>query len=197
MKMRKIQKLLVNSKLRDKWNLRRAIRLFEAIDLSNTTEVLEIGCGDGMVSAHLAAKYKMNIVGIDVDPEQIELAKKYFEGNENLKFFEADAAELPFDNNRFDMVLALNVFHHLEDRFKTLEEINRVLRTNGFFVFTGFAYSRFAAKILRCINMNFNVYTMNGITRFLGRNNLKIVYKERPIHGFRKNYCRVIYQKFA
>jgi len=47
------------------------------VDLENISNVLEIGCGVGITAVHLHNKYNMDIVGTDVDPEQIMLAKKH------------------------------------------------------------------------------------------------------------------------
>jgi len=200
MKMHRLQKWFINSKLRDQKNLRQVEKLFYKIDLSNIQEVLEIGCGDGLVSAYLASNYKINVVGTDIDPDQIKLARKNHGEEKNLIFFEANAKRIPLDDNKFDMVLALNVFHHVGDWVRTLEEINRVLKSTGFFIFTGFTYSKFAARVFGNINKDYDVFTMSDITRFLRNKNFEIVCVEKPlsalpIGGFKHEYHRAIYRK--
>jgi len=109
MKMIKIEKRVVNSKRHAQKNLELVERLFNRIDLRNTIQVLEIGCGVGIVSAHLTNRYNMNVVGIDLDSEQIAIAKMYNKENEHLKFIEADSTKLPFGDHEFDMVLSIYV----------------------------------------------------------------------------------------
>ena len=96
MKMSELEKKFVNSRRHAQRNLKLLGPLLDQIDLDYVTTVLEIGCGAGIVAATLKEKYNMNVTGTDVDLEQIEIAKKYHQENESLRFFEADATRLPF-----------------------------------------------------------------------------------------------------
>ncbi|MGB3341637.1 MAG: class I SAM-dependent methyltransferase [bacterium] len=191
MKMSKIEKRFVNSKRHAQKNLEFVERLFNRIDLHNTTQVLEIGCGVGIVSAHLTNRYNMNVVGIDLDSEQIAIAKMYNNESEHLKFIEADSTKLPFRNQEFDMVLSLYVMHHIGNWEKTLEEINRVLKPNGYFIFYDLAYSRFTTRIFRPIVNNYGVYTIGDVTHCLRKNNFETIHKEEPKGIIMKNYSMV------
>jgi cyclopropane fatty-acyl-phospholipid synthase-like methyltransferase len=76
--MGKLEKKFVNSKRHAQTNIELIERLFDCIDLQNITNVLEIGCGAGITTAHhLHNKYNMSIIGTDVDLEQIMLVKKH------------------------------------------------------------------------------------------------------------------------
>ncbi len=75
MKMSKIEKKIINGKRHAKKNLEDIEELFRIIDLSNINNVLEIGCGVGVVSEHFNNSYNMNVIGTDVDPKQIKIAK--------------------------------------------------------------------------------------------------------------------------
>jgi len=192
MKISKIEKRFVNSKRHTQKNLELVERLFNRIDLHNITRVLEIRCGTGIVSAHLTNRHNMNVVGIDLDSNQITIAKKYNNESEHLKFIEADSTKLPFENQEFDMVLSLYVMHHIGNWEKTLEEINRVLKPNGYFLFYDLAYSGFITRIFRPIAKNYGVYTINDISHCLKINNFKIIYTEEPKGIIMKNYSIVL-----
>jgi tocopherol O-methyltransferase len=103
MKMSKLEKIFVNPSAHAR-NIKVIEQLFSQIDLSNVKKVLEVGCGIGVLSSYLAEKYKWEVTGIDLDPEQIEKAKNDHRENKYLKFLEADATKLPFGDSGFDMV---------------------------------------------------------------------------------------------
>ena len=178
MKMSKIEKRYDNSKRHAQKNRELVERLLDKIDLSNVSKVLEIGCGVGIVTAHLAARYNMNITGIDLDPEQIAIAKVYNKENEHLKFIEADAVKLRFEEHKFDMVLSIYVLHHAGNWEKILEEINRVLKQNGYFIFYDLACSKFIARIFNPFVKKLSFYTIDDINHCLGRNDFEIVHAQ-------------------
>lgn len=98
-------------------------------------KILDIGCGNGRLLDLFRGK-KMSYIGIDNSEGQIKEAKaKYPEEN----FLVADALNLPFDNNIFDKVFSVAVFHEIpssEFRRKFLKEIKRVLKENGLLFLT-------------------------------------------------------------
>jgi len=203
MKMTKIEKKFVNSKRHAQKNIELIDQLFIKVDLSNVNKVLEIGCGVGVVSAHLNMNYKMDVVGTDLDQEQIKIAKIYNKMNENLKFIKADAIKLPFENNKFEIILSLWVMHHINDWERALKEINRVLKPKGFLIFSDLAYSKILLSVGNMVNSirifnpivkNYGFYTINDIIYFLKNNNFEIIYKEKPKGVILKNYT-IVFQK--
>ncbi|NIO05397.1 MAG: methyltransferase domain-containing protein [Proteobacteria bacterium] len=194
MKMNRIEKKFVNSRRRAQRNLRLVDQLLGMIDVTRVTKILEIGCGAGAVAAHLASRYPMKVIGTDLDPEMVGMARRYQRESKNLNFAEADATRLPFVDSEFDMVVSLKVIHHVGDWRGALREVCRVLRPNGFFIFNDIAGSELMTRILRGIVKNYGVYTANEITDFLERNNLGIVYKER-LKGMGLRHCNIVFQK--
>jgi len=61
-----------------------------------------------------------------------------------------------------------------------LEEISRVLKPQGFFIFGDLAYSRFTTRIFKPIAKNYGVYTIDDLIHYLRRNNFEIIYREEP-----------------
>jgi ubiquinone/menaquinone biosynthesis C-methylase UbiE len=93
--------------------------------------VLEIGCGlgtDGAQFAEAGADY----TGVDLTEAAVELARKRFEtfGTPG-KFETADAEQLQFEDNSFDLVYSHGVLHHTPDTAKAIREVHRVLRPGG------------------------------------------------------------------
>ena len=90
-------------------------------------QVLDVGCGDGVLS-YLFAKEDAKVSGIDYSDIAIEFAKEKTKGL-NINFQQGSAYELPFEDNSFDIVISSDVIEHLEDVEKYLSEINRVVKS--------------------------------------------------------------------
>lgn len=86
--------------------------------------VLDGGCGTGQHAQHLA-KVANRVVGIDIDPERIAIAKEHCQKLENVSFEVGSIAKYPFDNNSFNMVLLAQVLHHLGEQDEPKENVMR------------------------------------------------------------------------
>ncbi|MFZ4777685.1 MAG: class I SAM-dependent methyltransferase [Terrimicrobiaceae bacterium] len=96
--------------------------------------VLDIGCGYGWTIGRLTGKVP-NLVGIDLDAEAIESARKHYPG---IHFELQTGASLPFEDERFDAVILSDVIEHVGDWNKELVtgEAWRVLKPGGQFIFS-------------------------------------------------------------
>ncbi|MCK4672663.1 class I SAM-dependent methyltransferase [candidate division WOR-3 bacterium] len=188
MKMSKLEKIFVNPSARAR-NIKVIEQLFSQIDLSNVKKLLEVGCGIGVLSSYLSEKYKWEVTGIDLDPEQIKKAKKDHGENKYLKFLEADVTKLPFEDNEFDLVLSSDALHHVVANWdKALNGISRVLRTNGFYVLNDLTFPRFSFFKKWSI-------PIDDVINYMKRNNFKIIYEKKPkitIMGWRFS---IVFQK--
>jgi len=190
MKMPKLEKIFVNLSARTR-NIKTFEHLFSQIDLSNVKKVLEVGCGIGVLSSYLTEKYEWEVTGIDLDPEQIKRAKNYYRENKYLKFIEADATKLPFEDNEYNLVLSSDTLHHIVSDFdKALNEISRVLRPNGFYVLNDLAFQEF--KFFKKWSL-----PVDDITNYLKRNNFEIIYEKKPKITIIWNRFSIISQKHS
>ncbi|MCW4049113.1 MAG: class I SAM-dependent methyltransferase [Candidatus Bathyarchaeota archaeon] len=180
MKLTEIEKAYVNSSWQVKRNFKIAEDLLTQIDLSNVKNVLEIGCGVGVLSSYLADKYSWSVTGIDIDSEQIEIARRDQAENEYLKFVEADATNLPYGDDDFDLVLSFDVLHHIPDWVGAIGEIYRVLKPDGFYVLNDLAFSSFLVKNFRGLLSKFGgLFTVDEFSHQLKVNNFDVVYEEK------------------
>lgn len=93
--------------------------------------VLEIGCGLGTDGAQFALA-GANYTGIDLTEASIELARKKFElSGLHGGFRVADAENLDFADDSFDLVYSHGVLHHTPDTARAVREIYRVLKPGG------------------------------------------------------------------
>ncbi|MGD0228945.1 MAG: methyltransferase domain-containing protein [Syntrophorhabdales bacterium] len=112
-----------------------AQHLLDGAKLKPGQHVLDVACGPGIPSLMVAPLVGKDgaVVGIDLAPGMVELAKKKAEeaGFANITFREADAEALPFQDDSFDVVLCNHGLVHTTDRVKALEEMWRVLKKGG------------------------------------------------------------------
>ena len=86
--------------------------------------VLDLGCGKGEVGRHLSDGNM--VVGLDISKTALMTATRYVDG-----VVVGDAQELPFHDQTFDSVVFAESIYYLDDPVGSLEEIRRVLKTDG------------------------------------------------------------------
>lgn len=106
--------------------------LMEMAAPRSSERVLDVAAGTGLL-ASLIARDAVEVVGTDVTPEMLSLARDRIgkTGQTNVSFIEADAAALPFAERSFDLVTCRTAFHHFPEPAKVLGEMRRVLREGG------------------------------------------------------------------
>ena len=93
--------------------------------------LLEVGCGMGTDLLQLVRK-GIEVTGVDLTQAAIELAKKRFEMyglQADLRV--ADAENLPFEDEEFEVVYSFGVLHHTPDTKEAIRETHRVLKNTG------------------------------------------------------------------
>jgi ubiquinone/menaquinone biosynthesis C-methylase UbiE len=117
--------------------------LFEpyAVDLvkrlgTNPWPLLEIACGTGRVTRHLASLLPEGetMVATDLNPDMIAIAKKVI-SKENIKWQIADAHEMQFDDESFNTVVCQFGIMFFSDKPKALKQVYRILKNEGKFLF--------------------------------------------------------------
>ncbi len=95
-------------------------------------KVLEVGCGTGTDLLQFL-RSGSDACGIDLSSRSVALARKRLSlfGFDGGRVFVADAENLPFARNTFDLLYSWGVLHHTPDTVKALDEICRVLRPDG------------------------------------------------------------------
>lgn len=96
--------------------------------------ILDVGCGIGGTSRHLAARFpNARVQGITLSPNQVaratELAKE--KGLTNVSFQVMNALNMEFEDDTFDLVWACESGEHMPDKRKYVEEMTRVLKPGG------------------------------------------------------------------
>jgi trans-aconitate methyltransferase len=110
-----------------------AQELIAKLALSGNSRVLDIGCGDGRVTAEIARTVSEgSVTGVDSSPEMIQFARDHFPRREyqNLSFTLIDARELRF-SEEFDLVFSNAALHWIPDHRQVLAGIARSLCPGG------------------------------------------------------------------
>ncbi len=101
-----------------------------ANEITKEDDVLECACGTGMLTKVVAPKSK-SIIATDFSSKMLKRAKKKCKKFNNVEFMNANIMKLDFDDNSFDIVIAANVIHLLDDPIKAINELDRVCKENG------------------------------------------------------------------
>lgn len=99
-------------------------------------KILDVGCGAGFLSNRLAQE-SFEVHGIDLSEESLHVAQKY-DSTEKVHYQKADAYNLPYLEDDFDIVLAMDFLEHVENPEQVVKEISRVLKPGGMFFFHTF-----------------------------------------------------------
>lgn len=125
----------------------------------------------------------MNIYGTDIDPDQIEVARKIHPENNKLYFRVEDATNLNYKDSNFDLVISQNVFHHIPKWKSAVSQVNRVLRPYGYFIWCDLVFPRVVKKIFKPLVKNYGLYTIEDIKLAFDVCGFKEIYYERKAHG--------------
>ena len=101
-----------------------------ANEITKDDDVLECACGTGMLMEVVAPKSK-SIIATDFSSKMLKRTKKKCKKFNNVEFMNSNIMKLDFDDNSFDIVIAANVIHLLDDPIKAINELDRVCKENG------------------------------------------------------------------
>lgn len=115
--------------------------LLKAGRVGNGQKLLDAGCGFGGTIQQINTEHSdMDLTGLNIDARQLAAAEaqsKPINGNK-IRWVEADACQLPFEDNTFDRMLAVECIFHFPSREKFLAEAARVLKPGGYLAVSDF-----------------------------------------------------------
>ncbi len=111
-----------------------AMALIERLNLTGEERILDIGCGDGRITAHLASLVpRGRVLGIDLSSDMIGFAAKEHSGNSRIFFQVGDASHLGF-KEEFDLIVSFACLHWIEDQLPVLRGVRQGLVPGGRFL---------------------------------------------------------------
>ena len=110
--------------------------LLESAGLAAGSRVLDIGSGVGGTARYLSEQGSHTVVGVDLTPEYVEVARaltELVEIGRSVDFEVADVADLPFESASFDAAVLLHVGMNIHDKQSAFSEVARALVDGGVF----------------------------------------------------------------
>jgi trans-aconitate methyltransferase len=105
--------------------------LINGIDFEGVKTLLDVGCGDGKITAALARSLPYGeIIGVDLSPSMIDFAKAAFSGYSNLTFSVQDAAKIDY-YKKFDRITSFTVMQWVLDQKQALISFKKALKPGG------------------------------------------------------------------
>lgn len=112
---------------------------------SGKSRILDIGCGMGTTLLRLLKEYTKGdqFIGVDFSDKMIDRAREESsllspEHRKKVGFFPADAQNLPYMDEQFDLIYSECVFNLMSNREKAISEVSRLLSPEGIFIYTDF-----------------------------------------------------------
>ncbi len=107
--------------------------VLEEVDFDSVKNVLDVGSGDGDITAGIAERFSGHVIGLDLSLKAVNFANSAYRKQSNLFFVRGDAHRLPYQD-RFDVVTSFSTMHRLNDPKSAIMEIYRSLKPGGRFV---------------------------------------------------------------
>jgi tocopherol O-methyltransferase len=111
--------------------------LLDWANVKSANNIVDVGCGIGGSTLYLAQKFNATATGITLSPLQATRATeraREFKLEGKVRFKVADALDMPFEDDYFDLVWSLESGEHMPDKTKFLQECYRVLKPGGTFI---------------------------------------------------------------
>ncbi len=118
--------------------------LIDMLSPIDNLRVLDIGCGTGNFLAKLY-QVSCKLVGLDISAGMLAKARAKVT---DAVLVEGDASLMPFSSKSFDAAYCIQVFHHISDKTKFLQEVYRILRSNGQFVIQTCSHEQLATFVV-------------------------------------------------
>lgn len=108
----------------------------EAVELGAAEAwVLDAGTGPARIPVLMSQRRpEWRIIGIDLSENMLKLGERHIQEaglGDRIQLQQVDAKQMPFEDNRFDLVVSNSIVHHLPDPVPFFQEIKRVLKPDG------------------------------------------------------------------
>ena len=117
----------------------------KALKIEPNSKVLDLCCGSGDLGRIIKKiQPSCDVIGVDFSPKMLEIARLK---NPNITYWEIDATDLPFEKNSFDYIVMGFGLRNIPEKNKALEQVHRILKTNGKFLHLDFGDKNIFSKI--------------------------------------------------
>ncbi len=149
--------------------------VFDRLELTETSEVLELGCGEGGLWGENIERIPkgVHLTLTDFSPGMLDASRSRLASRLPAARFDiVDAQEIPFQDATFDIVIANHMLYHVPDIGRAIAEARRVLKPDGFF-YTSTNGRRHLIELDQLIRAHAPVAQTPNPTRFFDLDNAR------------------------
>lgn len=142
-------------------------------NVNNKTRLLDVACGDGK---GLLMVYDIILEGVGVDYEKaaVNFAKKNLKDAQNIRIILADAVNLPFKDNYFDVVICIgSLCNAADNKLKWLTEMRRVIKKGGDIILSVYSEDAFNERMGLYKRLNVPIVKIEGTKVILDKRKVK------------------------
>lgn len=187
--MNRVVTAITSSRIHARSRTRLIDAMLEGMALPAKGSALEVGCGAGFSSAHLAGRYGMRTIGTDAESDRIETAGRKNGSAGHLSFLVADATALPFEDSYFDLALSQNVFHHIPEWKAAAREVARVVRPGGLFLFSDIREPGKLMRLLSRLEKDHGFHATDDLVEAMAGLGFEAVRRSEPAGTVHREYA--------
>jgi len=188
-----------------RFRIKNTIKMLNERELANK-KILDVGIGSGLFMSQLRNTFpetRFLIYGIELQDDVLELGKKR---GFTIKKCNIETDNFPYENNFFDIVFCTEVIEHTHAPVHVIQEVNRVLKNMGMFIFSVpnvaewqkrlllllgkniyYAYNNPKNTPVKAIDLHQREYTISEVKRLLSENGFKVEGISSSVSGWMKD----------
>ncbi len=109
---------------------------FNLVQKNKMKQVLDFGCGSGVLS-YMLAQNGVEVTSCDLEFSPLRLVQEKISFPKGIKFMEGDIINQPLPDKSFDAIIALDVLEHIENLADYILLFQRLLKPNGVIIVSG------------------------------------------------------------
>ena len=163
-----------------------------ALDYAKEARVLDAACGVGY-GCFILSTAAREVIGIDKSPEAVEYAKRNF-STPKIKFEVADILSMPFAMESFDLAVAFEIFEHVKDSSKFLNELKRIVKKNGKIILSTPNSAYLKSSVENPFHLReYNLDELRSAISFVFQDDFQLLGQSSysPMKGFLKSYIKI------